>query len=305
MAYSNQGSNGYAGSDSQLNRYLREVRCYPMLQPELEQQLARAWSKHGDRDAQHRLITSHLRLVAKIATKYRGYGLPLSELISEGNLGLMKAVDRFDPDRGFRLATYAMWWIRAAIQEYILRSWSLVRLGSTAEQKKLFFNLRRIKAQLHAFEETALAPDDVTEIATQLKVPEADVVSMNGRLSGSDHSLNVPLRAGSEGDGEWQDWLVDEDEGQEARFAEHEEQTYRRRLVDDALLNLSSREREIVAERRLSETPLTLEQLSHRYGISRERVRQIEGIAIDKIKKSVDSAVRDQSRPRQAPEQRA
>ena len=205
MSYNSQATKGFAGSDNQLNRYLREIRCYPMLQPEREQQLARAWSTNGDRDAQHQLITSHLRLVAKIATKYRGYGLPLAELVSEGNLGLMKAVDRFDPDRGFRLATYAMWWIRAAIQEYILRSWSLVRLGSTAEQKKLFFNLRRIKSQLHAFDDTALAPDDVTEIATQLKVPESDVVTMNGRLSGSDHSLNVPLRAGSDGEGEWQE----------------------------------------------------------------------------------------------------
>ena len=260
-----------------------------MLTAEEEFMLAKRWREHGDSEAAHRMVTSHLRLVAKIAMGYRGYGLPVSELISEGNVGMMQAVKRFDPDRGFRLATYAMWWIRAAMQEYILHSWSLVKMGTTAAQKKLFFNLRRIKGQLAAIEEGDLRSETVTEIARRLAVPEVEVINMNRRLSSPDHSLNAPLRI--DGDGEWQDWLVDQTEDQETRLAESEELGQRRDYLTGAMAKLNARERHILTERRLKETPATLEALSQEYGISRERVRQIEVRAFEKLQK----AVRDSS----------
>jgi RNA polymerase sigma-32 factor len=276
-----------AGEGS-LTRYLQEIRKFPMLEPEEEYMLAKRWKAHEDPEAAHRLVTSHLRLVAKIAMGYRGYGLPLSELISEGNVGMMQAVKRFDPDRGFRLATYAMWWIRAAIQEYILHSWSLVKMGTTAAQKKLFFNLRKLKGQLQAMEEGDLSPENLKKIATELDVPEADVVSMNRRLASPDHSLNAPLRSDSEG--EWQDWLVDETESQEARLGERQELGLRRDLLEKALTHLNERERHILAERRLRDNPTTLEDLSQHYGISRERVRQIEVRAFEKLQKAIKAA---------------
>jgi RNA polymerase sigma-32 factor len=254
--------------------------------------LAKSWREHGDSDAAHQLVTSHLRLVAKIAMGYRGYGLPMGELISEGNVGMMQAVKRFEPDRGFRLATYAMWWIKAAIQEYILHSWSLVKIGTTAAQKKLFFNLRRIKGEIQAMEEGDLAPENVKEIATRLNVSETEVISMNRRMAAPDNSLNAPLRADSEG--EWQDWLVDETDSQETRLAESEELEKRRGLLNGALETLNERERHILVERRLSEDPLTLEQLSQVFGISRERVRQIEVRAFEKLQKSMRSAAVEQ-----------
>ena len=276
------------GSESNLSRYLQEIRRFPMLEPDEEFMLAKRWREDEDVDSAHRLVTSHLRLVAKIAMGYRGYGLPLSELISEGNVGMMQAVKRFDPDRGFRLATYAMWWIRAAIQEYILHSWSLVKMGTTAAQKKLFFNLRRLKGQLQAIEDGDLSPENVTKIATQLDVPEQDVISMNRRLASPDHSLNAPLRSDSEG--EWQDWLVDEEENQEIKLADREELTKRRRLLQNALKHLNEREHHILQERRLRENPTTLEDLSQEYGISRERVRQIEVRAFEKLQKAIRNA---------------
>jgi RNA polymerase sigma-32 factor len=254
--------------------------------------LAQRWRGHGDVEAAHKLVTSHLRLVAKIAMGYRGYGLPLNELISEGNVGMMQAVKRFDPDRGFRLATYAMWWIRAAIQEYILHSWSLVKMGTTAAQKKLFFNLRKIKGQLQAIEEGDLAPETVTKIATELSVPEADVVSMNRRLAAPDHSLNAPLR--QDGEGEWQDWLMDDADNQEIQLADREELGKRRQLLTDAMRNLNERERLILSERRLRDNPTTLEDLSQRYNISRERVRQIEVRAFEKLQKAIKNAALEQ-----------
>jgi RNA polymerase sigma-32 factor len=269
-----------------LSRYLDEIRKYPMLQPDEEYMLAKSWREHDDRDAAHRLVTSHLRLVAKIAMGYRGYGLPIGEIVSEGNVGLMQAVKRFEPEKGFRLATYAMWWIRASIQEYILRSWSLVKMGTTASQKKLFFNLRKIKGQISALEEGDLKPDQVTTIADRLGVSEDDVVSMNRRLSG-DASLNAPLRADGETAAEWQDWLVDESEDQETLLAKSEELDNRRSLLADALEMLNERERRIFEVRRLSEDPLTLEQLSEEFGVSRERVRQIEVRAFEKVQKAV------------------
>src|SRR5579875_34387 len=272
-------------AEGNLTRYLQEIRKFPMLEPEEEYMLAKRWKEHGDPEAAHRLVTSHLRLVAKIAMGYRGYGLPLSELISEGNVGMMQAVKRFDPDRGFRLATYAMWWIRAAIQEYILHSWSLVKMGTTAAQKKLFFNLRKLKGQLQAIEEGDLSPENVKKIATELAVSESDVVQMNRRLASPDHSLNAPLR--EDGDGEWQDWLVDEESNQEVRLAEDEELSGRRRLLETALKSLNPRERRILVERRLQEDPTTLEDLSQEYGISRERVRQIEVRAFEKLQKAM------------------
>jgi RNA polymerase sigma-32 factor len=250
--------------------------------------LAKRWQEHEDSEAAHKLVTSHLRLVAKIAMGYRGYGLPLSELISEGNVGMMQAVKRFDPDRGFRLATYAMWWIRAAIQEYILHSWSLVKMGTTAAQKKLFFNLRKLKGQMQAMEEGDLNPEQVAKIAKSLNVPESDVISMNRRLSSPDHSLNAPLRI--DGEGEWQDWLVDENEDQETILAEQEELTKRRQLLTQALETLNERERHILQERRLQENPTTLEDLSQQYGISRERVRQIEVRAFEKLQRAIRNA---------------
>jgi RNA polymerase sigma-32 factor len=259
-----------------------------MLEHQEEFMLAKSWREHDDTEAAHKLVTSHLRLVAKIAMGYRGYGLPLSELISEGNVGMMQAVKRFDPDRGFRLATYAMWWIRASIQEYILHSWSLVKMGTTAAQKKLFFNLRKLKGQMRAIEEGDLAPEQVAKIAETLGVPEDDVVQMNRRLAAPDHSLNAPLRI--DGDGEWQDWLVDEGESQETLLAESEEMGKRRALLVAAMKTLNDRERHILEERRLKDSPTTLEELSQQYGISRERVRQIEVRAFEKLQKSIRNA---------------
>ncbi len=279
--------------DGSLTRYLQEIRKFPMLKPEEEFMLAKAWTEHGDSEAAHKLVTSHLRLVAKIAMGYRGYGLPVGELISEGNVGMMQAVKRFDPDRGFRLATYAMWWIKASIQEYILRSWSLVKIGTTAAQKKLFFNLRRIKGQIQAIEEGDLHPDQVTEIATRLDVSENDVVQMNRRMAGMDHSLNAPMRA--DADGEWMDWLEDEDAvDQETAYANDEELTYRRSLMADAMQDLNKREQHILTERRLKDTPSTLEELSKQYDISRERVRQIEVRAFEKLQKAMQTAALEQ-----------
>jgi RNA polymerase sigma-32 factor len=271
-----------------LTRYLEEIRQFPMLEPQQEYMLAKSWREHGDRDAAHELVTSHLRLVARIAMGYRGYGLPIGEVISEGNVGLMQAVKRFDPDKGFRLATYAMWWIRAAIQEYILRSWSLVKMGTTAAQKKLFFNLRKIKGQLKALEEGDLHPDQVKKIATQLGVTEEDVVSMNRRLAG-DSSLNAPVRNDAES-GEWQDWLVDDSMDQESALAESEEKDQRRAMLTDALKSLNERERRVFEARRLAEDPLTLEELSEEFGVSRERIRQIEVRAFEKVQKAVQKA---------------
>lgn len=285
-----------AAGDGGLQRYLEEIRRFPMLEPEEEYMLAKRYREHGDPSAAQRLVTSHLRLVAKIAMGYRGYGLPIGEVISEGNVGLMQAVKRFDPEKGFRLATYAMWWIRAAIQEYILRSWSLVKMGTTASQKRLFFNLRRIKGQISALEEGDLRPDQVSEIATRLGVTEDDVVSMNRRLGG-DASLNAPLRSDTESS-EWQDWLVDESADQEELLAESEELENRRRLLQDAMGVLNDRERRIFEARRLSEDPMTLEDLSTEFGVSRERVRQIEVRAFEKVQKAVRNAALGLERPR-------
>jgi RNA polymerase sigma-32 factor len=278
--------------DRNLARYLQHIRSYPMLDAEEEYRLAKCWTELGDEDAAHRLVTSHLRLVAKIAMGYRGYALPLGELISEGNVGMMQAVMRFDPDRGFRLATYAMWWIRASIQEYILHSWSLVKMGTTAAQKKLFFNLRKLKGQMQAIEDGDLAPEHVTSIAERLNVSEIDVIQMNRRIGNPDTSLNAPLR--EEGEGEWQDWLVDGGDSQEALLAASQEYGNRRRLLAGALKSLTDREREIIAERRLKDNPTTLESLSQRFGISRERVRQIEVRAFEKLQRSVRSALTTQ-----------
>ncbi|MBP0443575.1 RNA polymerase sigma factor RpoH [Roseomonas sp. SSH11] len=275
--------------EGNLSRYLQEIRKFPMLSPEEELNLAKRWRDEQDEKAAHKLVTSHLRLVAKIAMGYRGYGLPVGELISEGNVGMMQAVKRFDPDRGFRLATYAMWWIRAAIQEYILHSWSLVKMGTTAAQKKLFFNLRRLKGQMAALEEGDLKPEQVEKIARVLQVPEQDVVSMNRRLSSPDNSLNSPIRADSEG--EWQDWLVDEGESQEEELAEREDMSNRRDLLNGALRSLNDRERHILIERRLKDEPTTLEELSQQYNISRERVRQIEVRAFEKLQKNMKQQI--------------
>ncbi|MBL4722018.1 MAG: RNA polymerase sigma factor RpoH [Alphaproteobacteria bacterium] len=274
--------------EGNLQRYLDSIRKFPMLSHEEEFMLAKSFNEKDDVQAAHKMVTSHLRLAAKIAMGYRGYGLPLNELISEGNVGLMQAVKRFDPDRGFRLATYAMWWIRASIQEYILHSWSLVKIGTTAAQKKLFFNLRKLKGKLQAFEEGDLAPETVTKISESLNVPEKDVVSMNRRMAGADHSLNAPLRA--DGDGEWQDWLVDPSESQEIVVAESEELSKRRELLGAAMSSLNDREQRILTERRLTEDPMTLEALSKEYNISRERVRQIEVRAFEKLQKAVRNA---------------
>jgi RNA polymerase sigma-32 factor len=279
--------------EGNLTRYLQDIRKFPMLERQEEYMLAKRWREHDDVDAAHRLVTSHLRLVAKIAMGYRGYGLPIGELISEGNVGMMQAVKRFDPDRGFRLATYAMWWIRASMQEYILHSWSLVKMGTTAAQKKLFFNLRKIKGQMKALEEGDLPPEKVQRIAEQLAVSEDDVVQMNRRLAAPDHSLNAPLRADGEG-GEWQDWLVDESESQEVLLGETEEFQQRTRLLREAMKGLNEREQHIITERRLSEDPTTLEELSQHYGISRERVRQIEVRAFEKLQKAIKNAVVEQ-----------
>ncbi|MCA1492471.1 RNA polymerase sigma factor RpoH [Sinorhizobium alkalisoli] len=283
-----------AAGEGGLNRYLDEIRKFPMLEPQEEYMLAKRYQEHEDRGAAHKLVTSHLRLVAKIAMGYRGYGLPIGEVISEGNVGLMQAVKKFEPDRGFRLATYAMWWIKAAIQEYILRSWSLVKMGTTANQKRLFFNLRRLKGRIQALDEGDLKPEQVKEIATTLKVSEDEVVSMNRRLSG-DASLNAPIKA-SEGDsGQWQDWLVDEHDNQEEILIEQDELDSRRALLADALKVLNDRERRIFQARRLTEDPVTLEDLSSEFDISRERVRQIEVRAFEKVQDAVRKAALDRA----------
>jgi RNA polymerase sigma-32 factor len=276
-------------AESGLSRYLEEIRRFPMLEPQDEYMLAKRWREHGDRDAAHKLVTSHLRLVAKIAMGYRGYGLPISEVISEGNVGLMQAVKRFEPEKGFRLATYAMWWIKAAIQEYILRSWSLVKMGTTANQKKLFFNLRKAKSRISALEEGDMRPDQVKLIAKRLGVTEQDVIDMNRRLGG-DASLNTPIR--EEGDaGEWQDWLVDDHVSQESTLADTEELDNRKKALSDALAVLNDRERRIFEARRLAEEPITLEDLASEFQVSRERVRQIEVRAFEKVQKAVKNRV--------------
>ncbi|MEM8988640.1 MAG: RNA polymerase sigma factor RpoH [Pseudomonadota bacterium] len=278
--------------EGSLSRYLSEIRKFPMLEKQEEYMLAKRFLEHGDSGAAHKMITSHLRLVAKIAMGYRGYGLPIGEVISEGNVGLMQAVKRFDPEKGFRLATYAMWWIRAAIQEYILRSWSLVKLGTTAAQKKLFFNLRKLKGQIDAIEDGDLKPENVTKIATKLGVSEDEVVSMNRRLSGGDNSLNAPLRADAEG--EWQDWLVDENQiDAETQLVRDDEYEMRMTLLERAMEDLNERERHILTERRLQENPATLEELSQVYKVSRERVRQIEVRAFEKLQKAMKRLERE------------
>ena len=284
-----------ASGEAGLSRYLEEIRKFPMLEPQEEYMLAKAYLEHDDSDAAHRLVTSHLRLVAKIAMGYRGYGLPISEVISEGNVGLMQAVKRFDPEKGFRLATYAMWWIKAAIQEYILRSWSLVKLGTTANQKRLFFNLRKVKSSIQALEDGDLRPDQVATIAKRLNVPESDVISMNRRLSG-DSSLNAPIRQEADS-GEWQDWLVDDSVSQEEVMAASEELDNRRALLKNAMDVLNDRERRIFEQRRLAEEPMTLEALSSEFGVSRERVRQIEVRAFEKVQKAVVRAAKELERP--------
>ena len=284
-----------AGGSLGLSRYLEEIRKFPMLEPGEEFMLAKRWQQHEDKDAAEKLVTSHLRLVAKIAMGYRGYGLPIGEVVSEGNVGLMQAVKRFEPDKGFRLATYAMWWIRASIQEYILRSWSLVKMGTTAAQKKLFFNLRRTKSQLQALEEGDLKPENVKKIATKLGVTEEEVISMNRRLSG-DASLNAPIRADAE-IGEWQDWLVDETPSQEERLVENDEMSRRRSYLTNAMSVLNERERQVFEARRLREDPVTLEELSAEFGVSRERIRQIEVRAFEKVQKAVQSSARTAELP--------
>jgi RNA polymerase sigma-32 factor len=280
--------------DGGLSRYLSEIRKFPMLAKDEEFMLAKRWQEHEDPDAAHRLVTSHLRLVAKIAMGYRGYGLPIGEVISEGNVGLMQAVKKFDPDKGFRLATYAMWWIRASIQEYILRSWSLVKMGTTAAQKKLFFNLRKAKSEISALQEGDMHPDQVSVIATKLGVLDEEVISMNRRLSGGDASLNSPMRADSES--EWQDWLVDDKTpSQETVVADTQEKTLRMGLLEEAMTELTDRERHILTERRLKDEPTTLEELASQYGVSRERVRQIEVRAFEKLQKSMKAAALDRN----------
>ena len=282
-----------------LTHYLEEIRRFPMLEPQQEFMLAKRWKEHGDRGAAHQLVTSHLRLVAKIAMGYRGYGLPISEVISEGNVGLMQAVKRFEPDKGFRLATYAMWWIKASIQEYILRSWSLVKMGTTANQKKLFFNLRKAKSKISALQEGDLRPDQVDIIAKRLGVTTQDVIDMNRRLGG-DASLNAPIR--EDGDsGEWQDWLADDSESQETVMAAHEEFDNRRKALSSALDVLNERERRIFEARRLADDPVTLEELAAEFGVSRERVRQIEVRAFEKVQKAVKNRVAAMETPSAQP----
>ncbi|WP_373087485.1 RNA polymerase sigma factor RpoH [Sneathiella sp.] len=275
-----------------LSRYLQEIRKFPMLEPGEEYMLAKAWRDHEDTDAAHKMVTSHLRLVAKIAMGYRGYGLPVAELISEGNVGMMQAVKRFEPEKGFRLSTYAMWWIRAAIQEYILRTWSLVKMGTTAAQKKLFFNLRKIKGQIEAIDEGDMTSEQVKTISTKLSVSEEEVINMNRRLTAPDHSLNAPMRADSEG--EWMDWLEDDTPDQETVFAENQELKSRRAMLVKAMDCLNDRERHILTERRLRDEPQTLEDLSQHYSISRERVRQIEVRAFEKLQRAMKSKVMEE-----------
>ena len=275
-----------ANGDGGLTRYLEEIRRFPMLEPQEEYMLAKRYREHNDPKAAHKLVTSHLRLVAKIAMGYRGYGLPIGEVISEGNVGLMQAVKRFEPERGFRLATYAMWWIKASIQEYVLRSWSLVKMGTTANQKRLFFNLRKVKSKIQALDDGDLNPEQVKEIATRLNVSEDDVISMNRRLSG-DTSLNAPIRASEGESGEWQDWLVDDSSSQEQLLIEEDELENRRAMLEKAMDSLNDREKKIFKARRLSDDPVTLEELSTEFGISRERVRQIEVRAFEKVQNAV------------------
>ena len=286
-----------ASGEGSLSRYLQEIRQFPMLAPEEEYMLAKRYKEHGDRDAAHRMITSHLRLVAKIAMGYRGYGLPIGEVISEGNIGLMQAVKKFEPDKGFKLATYAMWWIKASIQEFILRSWSLVKMGTTANQKKLFFNLRKIKGQIQALEEGDLKPEQVKYIAHRLGVQEDEVISMNRRLGG-DTSLNAPLRSDGEGDGEWQDWLVDDQDTQETVLVRNEESGMRNTYLKEALTKLTDRERRVIEARKLQDDPATLDDLSQEFGVSRERIRQIEVRAFEKLQKAVKNAAQKALAPK-------
>ena len=283
-----------SGGDTGLTRYMEEIRRFPMLEPDQEYMLAKRYQEHDDRDAAHQLVTSHLRLVAKIAMGYRGYGLPVGEVISEGNVGLMQAVKKFDPEKGFRLATYAMWWIKAAIQEYVLRSWSLVKMGTTANQKRLFFNLRKAKSRIQAIDDGDLNPEQVAEIATQLGVSEEEVISMNRRLGG-DASLNAPIRATEGESGEWQDWLVDENDNAEQMIVRQDELESRREMLADALEILNDREKRVFMARRLEESPITLEELSQEFNISRERVRQIEVRAFEKVQKAMKAATREQA----------
>ena len=278
-------------NEGNLSSYMEQIKKFPLLEAKEEYMLAKAWKNQGDVKAAHKLVTSHLRLVAKIASGYRGYGLPLSDLISEGNIGMMHAVKRFEPEKGFRLATYAMWWIKASIQEYILRSWSLVKIGTTAAQKKLFFNLKKIKSKISAIEDGDLTPDQVDKIATELSVPHKEVISMNRRISGSDYSLNSPVTDDSSG--EWQDWLEDDSQNQEASFADTEEYLIKKNILSDSLEDLNERERDIISERQLSENPLTLEELSNRYGVSRERIRQIEAKAFEKLQTKMTEKAKD------------
>ncbi|QIK40347.1 RNA polymerase sigma factor RpoH [Pontivivens nitratireducens] len=278
-----------------LSRYMQEIRKFPMLEPEQEYMLAKAWVDHQDSDSAHQLVTSHLRLAAKIAMGYRGYGLPTAEVVSEANVGLMQAVKRFDPEKGFRLATYAMWWIRASIQEYILRSWSLVKMGTTAAQKKLFFNLRKAKNKIGALEDGDLRPDNVSRIATDLGVTEEEVTSMNRRLSGGDASLNAPLKSDGEGASEWQDWLTDDDADQAEAYAEQDELDNRRSMMMEAMQELNERERHILTERKLKDEPQTLEDLSQVYNVSRERIRQIEVRAFEKLQKRMRELAAEQN----------
>ncbi len=284
MSYSNLPVPSPEGG---LNRYLQEIRKFPMLEPEEEYMLAKRWVDHKDTSAAHKLVTSHLRLAAKIAMGYRGYGLPTAEVISEANVGLMQAVKRFDPDKGFRLSTYAMWWIRAAIQEYILRSWSLVKMGTTSAQKKLFFNLRKVKNRIGALESGDLRPENVKQIAADLNVTEEEVISMNRRMAGGDASLNAQIQSDGDGTTEWQDWLEDENADQAAQFAEREELDARRQMLLEAMAELNERERDILTKRKLLDEPVTLEELSQQYGVSRERIRQIEVRAFEKLQKKM------------------
>jgi RNA polymerase sigma-32 factor len=288
MSYSNLPT---LSAENGLGRYLQEIRRFPMLEPEEEYMLAKSWVEHGDRKSVHKLVTSHLRLAAKIALGYRGYGLPTNEVISEANVGLMQAVKRFEPEKGFRLSTYAMWWIRASIQEYVLRSWSLVKMGTTSAQKKLFFNLRKVKGRIGALEEGDLRPENVSRIATELRVSEDEVVSMNRRMAGSDSSLNSKINSEGEGEAEWQDWLEDESADHVSIFENKEELDERKKLLVAAMAELNEREKEIISLRQLSDEPKTLEDLSKIYNVSRERIRQIEVKAFEKLRKKVNELV--------------
>ena len=293
MSYSNLP---IPSSDNGLTRYLQEIRKFPMLEPEEEYMLARSWAEHGDSESAHKLVTSHLRLAAKIALGYRGYGLPTNEVISEANIGLMKAVKRFEPEKGFKLATYAMWWIRASIQEYVLRSWSLVKMGTTSAQKKLFFNLRKLKGRIGALEDGDLRPENVSRIATELKVSEDEVISMNRRMSGGDSSLNTKINSDGESDAEWQDWLEDEAADHVESFESNEELNLRRALLVKAMFDLTEREKEIISSRQLSDNPKTLEELSRVFKVSRERVRQIEVKAFEKLREKINILNKEKSK---------